>query len=58
MKKRLLIISLLTIGFVTVLVAGACTRCDCTGWVQKSKFHGSAGEPHAYCKCEHFWENH
>jgi uncharacterized lipoprotein NlpE involved in copper resistance len=38
--------------------SGACTKCDCKAWVQKSKYHGNAGEPHAYCKCGHFWSSH
>lgn len=61
MKKLIvLVIAALLIAGGAVLYAGpgACTKCDCKAWVQKSKYHGSAGEPHAYCTCGHFWDDH
>ena len=61
MKKKIAI-------FITVVAAlgasalyagsGACTKCKCKQWEQKSPHHGKAGEPHAYCKCGHFWSSH
>ena len=61
MKKVILILVILGLAWAgTVLYAGsgACTKCDCKAWVQKSKYHGKAGEPHAYCQCGHFWDDH
>jgi len=61
MKMWVIILSTVALVATTATLyagSGACTKCNCTHWVQKSKYHGSAGEPHAYCKCGHFWDSH
>jgi len=58
--KSVLVILALAAGIVTYIVAGngACTKCSCTHFVLKSKYHGSGHGPHDYCKCGHFRSSH
>lgn len=62
MKTLIMIVfaALITMSVASTIYAGsgACTKCACKSWVQKSRYHGNAGEPHAYCKCGHFWNSH